>query len=152
MSHGAGSMGAGLVPAGFDPPGDVGSPRDVKPPHALYLDAATMDFLPDDEGHYQEVHPVDHQVEMRLLPVVGSVSSSLTVGSTLRDIKIDTRERMIAEATRIVNDRLSDLIANRDIRILSIVAYAANAWRVHVEVSYQNLRAVDVDRARTVVQ
>jgi hypothetical protein len=59
---------------------------------------------------------------------------------------------MIAEATRIVNDRLSDLIANRDIRILSIVAYAANAWRVHVEVSYQNLRAVDVDRARTVVQ
>jgi hypothetical protein len=51
-----------------------------------------------------------------------------------------------------VNDRLSDLIANRDIRILSIVAYAANAWRVHVEVSYQNLRAVDVDRARTVVQ
>ena len=47
MSTGAGSTPAGDVPAGFDPPGTVGSARDVKPPQALYLDAATMDFLTD---------------------------------------------------------------------------------------------------------
>lgn len=152
MSTGAGSTPAGDVPAGFDPPGTVGSARAVKPPQALYLDAATMDFLTDEDGLYQEVHPIDHQVEMRLLPASGSIASSKTVGSTLRDLAIDTRERMTADATRIVTDKLSDLIANGDVRVLSVVAYAANAWRAHVEISYQNLRAIDADRTRTVVQ
>jgi hypothetical protein len=152
MSTGAGSTPAGDVAAGFDPPGTVGSARAVKPPQALYLDAATMDFLTDEDGFYQEVHPIDHQVEMRLLPAAGSIASSKTVGSTLRDLAIDTRERMTADAARIVTDKLSDLIANGDVRVLSVVAYAANAWRAHVEISYQNLRAIDADRTRTVVQ
>lgn len=152
MSTGAGSTDAGDVAAGFDPAGTVGSARAVVPPQALYLDAATMDFPTDENGRYQEVHPIDHQVEMRLLPAAGSVAAARSVGSTLRDIAIGTRAQMTADAWRIAKDKLSGLLANGDIRILSVTAYASSAWRVHVEVSYQNLRAIDADRARSVVQ
>ena len=152
MSTGAGSTDAGDVAAGFDPAGAVGSARAGTLPRALYLDAATMDFPVDENGRYQEVHPIDHQVEMRLLPAAGSVAAAQSVGSTLRDIAIGPRAQMTADAWRIAKNRLSDLLANGDVRILSVTAYASNAWRVHVEISYQNLRAIDADRARSVVQ
>lgn len=152
MSTGAGSSLAGAVPAGFDPPGTVGAARSVVPPHALYLDAGSMDFPVDEDGHYQSVHPIDHQVEMRLVPATGSVPSDPSVGATLRDIAIGSRAQMTAEATRIVNTRLADLIANGDVVILSVVAYASAPNRAHVEISYQNRRAIDADRTRTVVQ
>lgn len=149
---GAGSSLAGIVPAGFDPPGTVGTARAVTLPQALYLDAATMDFPTDADGRYQEVHPVDHLVEMRLLPAAGSVPSDASVGSTLRDIEIGPREQMTADARRIVSNRLADLIANGDVVILSVVAYASAPNRARVEVHYQNRRAIDADRTRTVVQ
>lgn len=152
MSFGAGSSLAGGVPAGFDPAGDVGSPRAVVPPQALFLDLATMDFTTDAAGLYQEVHPVDHKVLLALGLGLGSVPSSTALGSTLRDLRIGSRAQMTADATRIVKTALADLIAAGDVILVSVVAYASAPNRAHVEITYQNTRAPDADRNRTVVQ
>jgi len=152
VTTGAGSTPAGEVQAGYDPANTVPNPRSVTLPQALYLDAATMDFLPDENGHYQEVHPVDHWVAMQLVLAFGAAPSAPAVGTTLRELAIGPREQMTADATRIVQAALADRVTTGDVRLVSVVAYAKNAWRAHVEITYQNLRAPDADRNRVVVQ
>lgn len=152
MSYGAGSTGAGIVAAGFDPAGTVGAARDVTLPHALFLDPATMDFGVDADGHYGSVHPVDHWVLMQLGLASGGTPAAPAIGNALRDIKIGTREQMSADARRIVLDVLADRIATGDVVVVSVVAWASAANRARVEITYQNTRAPDADRNRTVVQ
>jgi hypothetical protein len=123
--------------------------RAVTPPHALFLDPAVMDFTADADGHYQSVHPVDHKVELALAVAFGSVASVETIGSGLRNLRIGTREQMTTEATQIARTALAPLLAAGDVVLASVVAYAANAWRAHVEITYQNTRAPDADRYRT---
>ncbi len=152
MSFGAGSTGAGIVAAGFDPAGTVGTARDVVPPHALYLDPSTMDFPTDADGHYVSVHPVDHWVEMQLALAFGATPAASAVGSTLREIAIGTREEMTADARRIATTALAPRIATGDVVLVSVVAWAVLPNRARVEITYQNTRAPDADRNRTVVQ
>jgi len=152
MSFGAGSTPAGLVPAGFDPAGTVGAARDVTLPHALFLDPATMDFAVDADGRYESVHPVDHWVLMQLALASGGTPAAPSVGTTLRDIQIGTREQMTIEARRIVANALAERVATGDVILVSVVAWAKTPSRAHVEITYQNTRAPDADRNRTVVQ
>lgn len=150
MSGFAGSDLAGDDEAGFGAGDPSMTPRAVVPPHALFLDPVVMDFTTVD-GLYQEVHPVDHQVEMRLAVALGSSPSAPETGSGLRSLKLGSRKQMTIDAHSIVDTALASLIANGDVRIASVTAYAANAWRAHVDVVYYNLRAPDADRSRSVV-
>jgi len=149
MSGEAGYGEAGAGEAGIDPlAADLTTTRQV-PPQALFFDPALMDFPKDADGRYVEVHPVDQQVELALALAFGSVASAPGVGGTLRDIRIASRAEMTNDASQRVNVALAALIARGDVRVVSVVAYAANAWRAHVEVVYQNLRAPDTSRNRT---
>ena len=151
MSGKAGYAAAGDGGAGFGPDVTAPTARDVTPPHALFFDPALMDFPTDADGHYESVHPVDAKVELALALAFGSSASAPAVGSTLRDLRIASRAKMSADARQIVDVALASLIAAGDVRVVSVVAYAANGWRAHVEVTYQNLRAPDADRNRTSV-
>lgn len=151
MSGKAGYAAAGDGGAGLGPDVDTQVARDVSPPHGLFFDPALMDFPIDADGHYESVHPVDAKVELALSLAFGSSPSAPAVGSTLRDIRIGSRAQMSADARQIVDTALALLIAAGDVRVASVVAYAANGWRARVEVTYQNLRAPDPDKSRTAV-
>lgn len=150
MSGFAGFDDAGAGEAGLDD-GTAPTARAVTPPHALFLDPAVMDFTADAEGHYQSVHPVDQKVEIGLAVAFGSVASAEGVGSSLRNLRLGTREQMTAEATTIARTALATLLAAGDVILVSVVAYPVNAWRARVEITYQNTRAPDSDRFRTSV-
>lgn len=147
----AGFSSAGYVPAGFGYGEAPESAPPGTPPHALYLDPRTMDFPADEEGRYLSVHPVDQQVELRLLVQRGSVRGAPTLGSTLRDIRIGTRAAMTAEASAVVAAALADLVSAGKVQVLSVVAFASAANRARVEVQYRNLLLPDARDNRTVV-
>jgi hypothetical protein len=142
---------AGAGEAGIDPLSADISPPAARPPHALFFDPAIMDFPKDDAGRYVEIHPVDQKVELQLALALGSSASAPGVGGTLREIQIASREAMTDDATQRVNVALADLIAAGDVILVSVVAYASNPWRAHIEVVYKNRRAPDRDRNRTSV-
>lgn len=147
----AGFSPAGYVPAGFSP-GVVPEPLPAgTPPHALYLDPSVMDFPRGDDGRYLSVHPVDQKVELRLLVQQGSIRSAPTLGSTLRDIAIGTREAMTRAARVIVDAALSDLVSAGEVEVVSVVAFASAPNRARVEVQYRNLLLPDARDNRTVV-
>lgn len=149
MSGEAGFGEAGVGEAGIDPVDATFSADALTPPQALFFDPALMDFPKDGDGRYVEVHPVDQKVELALALAFGSAPSAPGVGGTLRDIKIASRAEMTQDATQRVNVALASLIARGDVVVVSVVAYAVNAWRVHVDVTYQNTRAPDAARNRT---
>lgn len=147
---GAGSLPAGGgVGAGVDDVPTIPEPRDVRPPHALYLDASTMDFPLDENGRYVEVHPVDHLAEMLLIPERGSIGADPEQGSPWFGLEIDSEEVMTRRATEIVLTRWSALISRGDIGQVTVRAYASAAGRARVRVQYVNNRDPKKDPANT---
>ena len=142
---GLGEYELGSAPWGFDPPETAPPPRTVLPPQALYFDGKTADFPLDEEGHYVEVHPVDHRVEIALFTTFTKVPVAPDVGSTVASIPIQDDAAMTADADARVRTALRDLIAAGDIELVSVKAWAHPRWRAHVEVVYKNLQLPDQD-------
>ena len=145
---GAGSLPAGGgAGAGIDQDPTVPAARNVRPPHALYLDASVMDFPLDENGRYVEVHPVDHLAEMLLIPERGSMAAAPEQGSPWLSLEIDTEAVMTQRATEIVQARWAALISRGDIGQITVRAHASAAGRARVYVQYVNNRDPKKDPA-----
>lgn len=149
MSGGAGSSAAGDEGAGIEAGPTVPDARDVTPPHALFFDPALMDFPLDEDGFYQSVHPDHHAVLLALGLAAGSAPAAPTVGSTLREIAIGTRDAMTRDATERVRAALQSLLDAGRVQLVSVVAYAKGAGRAHVDVVFRLPHAPDPDLNRT---
>lgn len=141
---GAGQYPVGYGPAGFDPT-SITAPTATLGGRAMYFDLITRDVPVDADGNYLEMHPIDSQVMVALGIQLGSVLSAPLVGSTIANLPIDDSVPMTAEANRRVQAALSDLIANGDVALVLVNAYAGPSWRAHIEIIYQNLRLPSQD-------
>jgi hypothetical protein len=142
----AGSYGAGVGPAGYDPA--TQSPAsEVAPTRALRFDLATRRFVEDGAGGFKDIHPVDQKVAFALGTEQGTLPSVPTFGQRYRARVngIDPKQipAVVADETRVV---LGDLLAAGDIALLSVETDASVRGRVLIAVTYANLR--DPNRTR----
>ena len=77
---------ASAGPAGFNPPEDPSTPRDVSYLAAIEYDGATKSFPQDALGRLRELHPVDQMMAIGGLFPKGSVKSAPHIGHTLKEI------------------------------------------------------------------
>ncbi len=147
-------MGAGNFPAdgqaGLDPVGAPLPRRNVRLPWALLLDGWTRDVPLDANGLYVEVHPVDHKVEVAMFIALGKLQSAPGIGGTVGEVAVGEDAAMQRDAETRIREALAELLAEGDIAIVSIRAFAAPRWRANVELKYQNLRLPGSD-TRTLV-
>lgn len=137
---GAGSFGAGSSPAGTYTPA-ASNATAVTTPWALKLDAASRDFVLDDDGRYIAVHPVEHRAMMALIPRVKSIRSASAQGARWDDLPIADEATMTARWGEIVREAWRDLLAAGDLRIDSYAARPVNPWgRGRLELAWTNLR------------
>ena len=145
---GAGSSGAGLGPAGFDVVTEPTAPRNVTRPRAILFQLNGCDFPLDDDGRYEDVHPVDQWVALQLGIALGTVGSSPLVGSPLRRITHAGAPRTRAQVEDAVRVALKPKLDTREIRIDRIDYEPTPYGGFKVAVAYQNLLA-QADRERT---
>jgi len=149
MSGGAGAFGAGLGPAGFDPIADPTPARNVTPPRAILFQIAGTDYPLDDDGRYQDIHPVDQWVALQLGIVASSLGSSPNVGNTLRSITHVGAPSTANKAADAVRLALADGVNDGRITIAAIEYEAKSFGGFKLAVSYVNLRK-QADKARTI--
>lgn len=137
---GAGSFGAGSVPAGAYVP-SASNATPIATPWALKLDPLTRDFVRDEDGQYIAVHPIEHLAMMRLIPAITSIRSARGQGGRWRDLEISDEATMTARFTEIVREAWRELLANSDVRLISATARPLNSWgRGRFEIVWMNLR------------
>jgi hypothetical protein len=144
----AGSLGAGVGPAGYDPP--VTSPAsDPTRTRALRYDLATRTFVEDGTGGFVSIDPIDQKVALILGTEQGSVASVPTLGQRYRARVngIDPKQipAVVLDETRIV---LAALISAGDIALLDVQTDAHVRGRVVIAVTYRNLRSATVNVAK----
>lgn len=140
---GAGSTGAGTIAVTTPTGRGV-----VLPPQALYFDASVMDFPTDADGRYIEVHPVDHEASMLLIPLSGTIAVAPGQGSPWLDLPIADEPTMTARATELVLARWSKLIARGDVAEVVVTARPRGpTGRAYVKVTYVNTRDPNKDPA-----
>lgn len=148
---GAGSDDAGSSDAGAEEDPEVPAARNVRPPHALFLDLSKMDFPINDEGLYVEVHPVDHQVLMLIGPELGTVAAVPDQGLAWSSMPYDVETVMTRRADELVRNKLAALLSRGDIGELSVTYRSNVIGRGRVLVEYRNLREPNIqDQFRTV--
>jgi hypothetical protein len=140
MGNGIGA--AGAHKAGWSGPDTPEPPSPGSAPWALKYDAATRDFLRNDDGTWAEVHPVTHEVMLRLCVVLGAIPAAPELGNTLRQIAIATDAAMSEDALRRTERALKGLVGV-DVELGEVVAFAANRWRAEYRVTFKNLRERD---------
>jgi hypothetical protein len=145
MTLGAGWYAAGYGPAGYDPVIPPDAPRVVRAPDALRLDGPTKDYLLDDNGFYQSVHPVDQRVALALLVSRGAIAAAPELGNQLRTIRRVSKNVAIALAKSFVRDALNDLVTDKSIEINDVQIDADVPGRLFVQVMYTN---VELDKAK----
>jgi hypothetical protein len=140
---GTGLFAAGLGRAGTDP---VYVPAIATPPTlpaAVKWDPNARQWVQNADGTMAAVHPVDQIVALRLTLEEGSVPSARSVGNNVRRriarVAPARVPSIIADEVRLV---LSDLIANGDVRVVSITVDQTMPGRVTFAVTYLNLRLV----------
>lgn len=137
-------MGFGTFPAGYGPAGiDPNVPADPRvpaiPAAARLIDGITKDYVLDADGRYLPAHPVDAAVFDALRVALGSISSAPAVGdSTFALARID-RTRIVAQVTDRVGVALADLVARRQIAVLSVEVDVRVPTRLLRSVRYRNL-------------
>lgn len=130
MSAAAGSENAGAGFAGIGSTPTIPAARNVRLPHALYLDLSVMDFPLDANGRYVEVHPVDHLALMLIGPF----------NDLWQTIEIADQATMTRRADEIVRQRWADLIARGDIADVTTIAKPGPNGRARIDISYRNTR------------
>jgi hypothetical protein len=145
----AGSFGAGVGPAGYDP--SAASPAsDVVPTRALRYDLATRTFVEDGAGGFVSSDPIDQKVALLLGTEQGTVASVPALGQRYRERVngVDPRQiaAIVVDETRIV---LADLIAAGDIELLDVQTDASVRTRVLIAVTYRNLRSGTLNVTKT---
>jgi hypothetical protein len=147
MSGGAGGFGAGMGPAGFDPIADPTPARDVTPPRAILFQLNGFDFPLDDAGRYQDIHPTDQWVALQVGIVLGTVSTSPTVGSALRSITHVGAPSTQREAQDAIRVALATKVNAGSVKIESIDYEAKSFGGFKIALRYQNLDA-QAEKAR----
>lgn len=137
---GAGFDGAGQSGAGNEQAPTIPAARNVRPPHALYLDLSTMDFPMDDDGRYIEVHPVDHEVFMAIGPEQGSIMAAPNQGLPWQSMPYDSEAVMQRRADEMVRSKLAAILSRGDITDLSVTLRSRIVGRGRVLVRYKNTR------------
>lgn len=144
---GAGSFGAGMGPAGFDPVADPTAPRRVTPPRAILLQLNDFDFPLDSNGRYQDIHPTDQWVALQVGIVLGTVGTSPTAGSALRSITHVGAPSTQREAQDAIRRALADKVNAGSIKIDSIEYEAKQFGGFKIALRYENLDA-QAEKAR----
>lgn len=137
---GAGSSPAGHGAAGADVAPDVAPPRNVTLPAAIAFDGASGDYLLDENGLYQALHPVSQRVVLKLLVKFGSIASSPTTGSKFNKIARGTPAQREAQAKQIVKDTLKDDIAAGDIKLERVDVDTSSPGATLTAIYFRNLR------------
>jgi hypothetical protein len=143
MTLGIGWYAAGYGPAGYAPVIPAGAPRVVRAPDALKLDGPTKDYLLDDDGFYQSVHPVDQQVALAMIVSRGAIAAVPELGNQLRTIRRVSKNVAIALAKSFVREALDGLVASKSIKINDVQIDADVPGRLFVQVMYTNLELSD---------
>lgn len=143
MTLGIGWFAAGYGPAGYDPVIPPGAPRNVRPPDALKLDGPTKDFLLDENGFYQNIHPVDQQVALAMLVSRGAIAAVPELGNQLRTVRRVSQTVAETLARNFVREALADLVSASSISIEEIRIDVSVPGRLFVEVFYLNLELDD---------
>ncbi len=148
---GAGFDGAGQSGAGNEQAPTIPAARNVRPPHALYLDLSTMDFPMDENGRYIEIHPVDHAVFMAIGPEQGSIMAMPGQGLAWQSMPYESEAVMQRRANEMVRAKLAELLSRGDIADLTVTLRSNVVGRGRVLVRYKNTRIPEInDPYRTV--
>lgn len=110
----------------------------IIPPRAPRFDPSTRDYPLDDNGLYQDIHPIDSQVILALTVEFGKISSASTTGQTLREIPSPQGRRVKSDVDLRVRSALSRLTKRGSIAILKIGHSSPNRHTLHVAVEYMN--------------
>lgn len=138
---GAGSNGAGVGGAGFDPPFVNVEPVSL-PPVALRYEGLTKDFVIDDSGNYRSVTSTEQGMIISICFNQGQIKSSPQTGNTLDQIVYLGSANLQAD----VEDRIRNanpakaLIAAGKASIRNIVVQTTGG-RLAVEVFFKALDA-----------
>jgi phage gp46-like protein len=142
MSFGAYLCGIGL--AGFAPIIPPNAPRRVSPPAALLFDGSSRDFPLDENGFYQESHPVDQEVSLALCISRGAIASASGVGNKLRTISRVSQSVAEALARAYIRDALASLVSRKAIEVQNVTIDTTVPGRLLYAVTYLNLETARI--------
>lgn len=146
---GAGDFAAGLGPAGFDPiESSTAVPAEAAA--ALKYDASRKDFVQDDDGRLEAVHPIDQQVALSVHLVQGTVSAVPSAGNTKRKVdsiggkgfEADIRDRILT------SNPLARLITNGDVTVAAVLVETGEHGRLLAALEYFNNRLDPTKKVR----
>lgn len=130
----------GQFPFGHRPPAAPSAEPINFTPDAVKLDPETGAHFIDENGNFEEQHPVDHEVQMLMFPEAGSMKSTPLIGNTLGRVKhiaSGDKHRVTVEGR--VNFDLKPMVDAKKIEILGIRVQVPVGNRTMTEVSYMNL-------------
>jgi len=136
---GAGSFGAGIGPAGFDPLVTT-PPNRASLPDAPFYDPSVRGYPFGDGGELSAVHPVDQYVALVASIPLGSVASSPEDGVDYDRIRLAQPAARQSTITDCVRYALRDGIARGDILFLGAPIVDEDADSTTFAVDYVNLR------------
>lgn len=139
---GAGSFGAGLGGAGFDPVYLPIPQQPVLTPRAVLYDPSVKQYLlTDSNGNKVDVHPIDQIVATRLTMQQGQSASRPDLGTRIRARfaqAAPVRHPQIAYQE--VSAELADLISAGDVKLWSVQLLVTPAGAEIVVPTYTNMR------------
>ncbi len=135
---GAGTAGAGVGPAGFEPlPTSDGTTSST--PTALLFDPNTRDFRKAADGRFVSVHPVDQEVALALSLLEGDLGSASSLGNRLRRIARAGGPSLQSGVEDIVTLALQRLLERDAISVLDILIQTPVRGQILIAVTYENL-------------
>lgn len=151
---GAGDYPAGEGPAGHDPtpPAPIDQTRPLTAKFEMFDRVFPLNADGPEEGQFQRVHPVDHEVSIRVGIRKGSVAAAKDAGIDVDRIKRAPREALESTINDVITSALRDMIDNGDVELIGTpLADDANG-RPFYYVDYKNLRLPMQPRRRIPVQ
>lgn len=147
---GAGSTLAGGALAGLDPEDPAGTEVQVLPQGALLYDLTSRGVPRDPTtGLLATIHWVDQAVAVALGVKQGSLTSSTSLGNTLRAIKRAGGPQLVNQVEDAVRVALFDLLDRGDVDLVSIQVTTPTRGQIFVTVTYVNLRLNPVPTSGT---
>lgn len=136
---GAGSFGAGIGPAGFDPLVTT-PPNTATLPEAPAYDPATRSYPFGETGQLGDMHPVDQYVALAASIPLGSIAACPEDGVDYERIRRASAEARQSTITDCMRYALRDGIARGDLLFLGAPILEADESSTTWAVDYVNLR------------
>lgn len=124
---------------GMDPSPAPSIPRTATPPVALWWDAASRDYLRDDNGFFKSLHPVDQKMGLALTLQFGTIATAFGLGAKFRQIRFTAGPTLGAQINDFVKQATADIVAAGEAQILSVSFQTPQPGTIEIFVSYVNL-------------